>query len=209
MDFAEFPKIARLSRDVVVTEKIDGTNAQVFIRELPDDEVMPTDTPLVAVVGRLLLYAGSRSRWVTPKDDNYGFAAWVVAQADELSRLGAGAHFGEWWGRGIQRNYSQTERRFSLFNVNRWGDASVRPACCNVVPTLYAGPLEEHGVMKGVKAALHRLQNEGSVAAPGFMKPEGIVIFHPQGNVAFKKTFDKDDAGKGREPIASELTRAA
>jgi hypothetical protein len=27
--FAEFPKLHRLSRDMIVTEKIDGTNAQV------------------------------------------------------------------------------------------------------------------------------------------------------------------------------------
>ena len=30
-EFREFPKIARLSRNMVVTEKIDGTNAQIFI----------------------------------------------------------------------------------------------------------------------------------------------------------------------------------
>jgi hypothetical protein len=32
--------------------------------------------------------------------------------------------------------------------------------------------------------------------APGFMKPEGIVVYHIQGNVAFKKTFEKDNTGK-------------
>lgn len=42
----------------------------------------------------------------------------------------------------------------------------------------------------------------GSVASPGFMKPEGVVIYHAQANVLFKKTFEKDDAGKGKEPIA-------
>lgn len=206
MSFVEFPKIARLSRDVVVTEKIDGTNAQVAI--VPVAEVLP-DVPVVASSDEFLIYAGSRTRWITPKDDNYGFASWVFQNADELLKLGPGRHYGEWWGRGIQRNYSQTIKRFSLFNVSRWADVEVRPACCEVVPTLYSGPLEEYGVMKGVKAALHRLETEGSVAAPGFMKPEGIVVFHAQGNVAFKKTFEKDDAGKGREPVASELTRAA
>ncbi len=60
-----------------------------------------------------------------------------------------------------------------------------------------------------VPALMQTLAGHGSLAAPGFMKPEGIVIFHAQGNVAFKKTFDKDNAGKGREPIAEELTRAA
>ena len=32
-DFAGFPKIARLNRQVIVTEKIDGTNAQIRITE--------------------------------------------------------------------------------------------------------------------------------------------------------------------------------
>jgi hypothetical protein len=29
VEFAGFPKIARLSRECVITEKIDGTNAQI------------------------------------------------------------------------------------------------------------------------------------------------------------------------------------
>ena len=31
-EFIEFPKMARLSREVIVTEKLDGTNAQIFIQ---------------------------------------------------------------------------------------------------------------------------------------------------------------------------------
>jgi len=31
MEFTEFPKIARLSREVIVTEKIDGTNGCIYI----------------------------------------------------------------------------------------------------------------------------------------------------------------------------------
>jgi hypothetical protein len=31
MEFKAFPKISRFSREVVVTEKIDGTNGQIFI----------------------------------------------------------------------------------------------------------------------------------------------------------------------------------
>jgi hypothetical protein len=37
----------------------------------------------------------------------------------------------------------------------------------------------------------------GSKAAPGFMKPEGIVVFHVAGNVGFKKTIEKDEEPKG------------
>jgi hypothetical protein len=62
---------------------------------------------------------------------------------DDLLTLGPGRHFGEWWGAGIQRRYGLTEKRFSLFNVTRWGEA--RPACCHVVPTLYRGPFSDDG----------------------------------------------------------------
>lgn len=208
MEFREFPKIARFSREVVVTEKIDGSNAQVFIRELPDDEVMPTDTPIVAARGRMLLYAGSRNRWITPQADNFNFAQWVRDNADDLVNLGPGHHYGEWWGSGIQRGYGlpKGEKRFSLFNVARWARESDRPECCHVVPVL-----KRADGLDGLNVGwiMDELEICGSQAAPGFKKPEGIVIFHAQGNVAFKKTFEKDDAGKGREPVASELTRAA
>lgn len=68
-DFIPFPKMARLSREIIVTEKLDGTNAQICIGE--DGTIR----------------AGSRSRWITPQDDNYGFARWVEAHADELREL--------------------------------------------------------------------------------------------------------------------------
>jgi hypothetical protein len=188
--FTEFAKIARLSRDIVITEKIDGTNAQVYIRELPDDEVMPTDTPIVAVRGKLLLYAGSRSRWITPTEDNFGFAAFVRDCADELSMLGPGRHYGEWWGAGIQRRYGLSEKRFSLFNTHRW--AMGAPDCCRVVPVLYRGPFSEAKITE----ALAQLSENGSCAAPGFMKPEGIIIYHTAANMYFKKTILKDDEPK-------------
>lgn len=172
MKFQEFPKIARLSREIVVTEKIDGTNAQVCITE--DREVL----------------AGSRSRWVTPDNDNFGFAAWVRDHVDELRELGEGRHFGEWWGAGIQRRYGLTEKRFSLFNTFRWGAA--RPACCHVVPVLYQGPFSTETVDKMIQG----LSDNGSVASPGFMKPEGVIVFHSAGNVSFKKTIERDDAPK-------------
>lgn len=121
--FVEFPKIARFNREVIVTEKIDGTNAQILVNDTGDE-----------VVG-----VGSRTRWISPKDDNHGFAGWVQKNKEELLRLGPGSHFGEWWGAGIQRTYGLKEKRFSLFNVSRWEHD--RPACCGVVPVL---SLERH-----------------------------------------------------------------
>jgi len=173
----EFPKISRLNREIICTEKIDGSNAQVYIDDTGER-----------------IYAGSRTRWVQPGDDNFGFAAWVNKNEDELLKLGPGSHFGEWWGAGVgsARSYGLKEKRFSLFNVKRWSNDS-KPACCHVVPILHEGLFAEtsfHDIM-------NQLEVGGSVAAPGFMKPEGIVVFHTHSGALFKMTLDKHDQAKG------------
>lgn len=175
MEFEEFPKMARLSRRIIITEKIDGTNAQVLITE--DGEMR----------------FGSRTRWLTPDDDNFGFAKWATENAHHLRKLGPGRHFGEWWGAGIQRRYGLDDKRFSLFNTVRW-NTEERPACCGVVPVLY------DGIWTGEEPfeMLEYLRREGSQAAPGFMKPEGIVVFHVAGRVGFKKTLDRDEEHKSQ-----------
>ena len=172
MEFEPFPKMARLSREIIVTEKIDGTNAQIFIGE----------------DGSFLV--GSRTRWITPEMDNHGFARWAFENRDALMELGPGRHFGEWWGSGIQRRYGLNEKRFSLFNVTRWGEE--RPACCHVVPLLHQGEFSQ----LAINDALSKLESEGSVAAPGFMKPEGVAVYHVAARVGFKKTIEKDDVPK-------------
>jgi len=176
-EFIPFPKIARFSRGVIVTEKIDGTNASVFISE---------DSSLVL--------AGSRNRWLTVEQDNFNFARWVAEHREELLKLGPGHHFGEWWGSGIQRGYGLKERRFSLFNTSRWlRGETPPPACCSVVPELWTGRLDDFRPLEVLEA----LRVAGSSAAPGFMRPEGVVIWHSAGRLGFKKTFEKDDEGKG------------
>lgn len=171
IDFVAFPKISRFNRGVVVTEKIDGTNAQVYVNAAGDRA-----------------WAGSRTRWITPQEDNHGFARWVAEHHDELLKLGPGSHFGEWWGRGIQRNYGLAEKRFSLFNTSRWGRDEARPACCHVVPVLWEGLITELCAAE----VLRKLAEGGSRAVPGFKDPEGIVIFHTAGNSLYKMTIDGD-----------------
>lgn len=196
-EFRGFPKIARFSRPVIVTEKIDGTNAQVFIGE--DGEFL----------------TGSRNRWITPDDDNYGFSRWAHEHKEELLTLGPGQHFGEWWGSGINRKYGLTngERRFSLFNVTRWclhGQTpeaiptpdprviriqTVLPPCVGLVPVLWRGDFDQ----LRIDEVLDCLRAHGSYAAPGFMNPEGVVVFHMAGNVCFKKTLDNDGVPKSKQ----------
>lgn len=177
MEFQPFQKIPRLSRDCVITEKLDGTNASIYIGEN----------------GSFL--TGSRNRWITPEDDNYGFARWAHDHREELMLLGHGHHFGEWWGAGVQRGYGLKEKRFSLFNTHRWSDATVRPACCHVVPVLATGQFSS--VM--AEGVIETLREVGSHAAPGFMDPEGIIIFHEASKTLFKKTVKGDEEGKHQE----------
>jgi hypothetical protein len=211
-EFKPFPKLPRLSRETIITEKIDGTNASIFIthhdKRNPDLDVLKAVT---AITPEFLIYAGSRTRWITPQDDNYGFACWVQDHALELAQLGPGHHFGEWWGNGIQRGYGLKEKRFSLFNTQRWAlhgtepkaiptadprivrTQDVLPPCVGLVPVLYQGEFDtQHAYF-----CLNMLRKDGSFAVPGFMRPEGIVVFHVAGNVGFKKTIEKDHAPKG------------
>jgi hypothetical protein len=146
-EFQAWPKIPRWENETyVITEKIDGTNGCIVVTEHGD------------------IFAQSRSRILDESSDgdNYGFCKWVNGNKDELLTLGVGHHFGEWWGRGIQRNYAMTERVFSLFNI--WMPEI--PECVRKVPV----------IEKTLEKAHARLNELGSQAAPGFMNPEGLVL---------------------------------
>ena len=195
MEFEAFPKIPRYRRPIVITEKLDGTNAQVAIEIVPNEWVDANYILSTLVVNgvKYNIYAGSRNRWLHADDDNYGFAKWVIDNQFELVEgLGEGRHFGEWWGQGIQRGYGLDHKRFSLFNTGRWLGNPDKPECCHVVPVLFAG---DHANFV-TESALELLYEEGSQAAPGFMNPEGIVVYHTAGRNLYKVTLD-GDAAKG------------
>lgn len=174
--FVPWPKIPRLSRNIVVTEKIDGTNASIHIDEITGE-----------------FRAASRTRYIQPENDNYGFARWAYEHKDELvALLGPGSHFGEWWGPGIQRGYGLKNKQFSLFNTHRWSGLPLQGGLVNCVPILYTGPFSEAAIL----GSLEELGQRGSAASPGFMRPEGIVIYHEAGKYLFKKTFEGDEGGK-------------
>lgn len=196
--FQAFPKIPRLKRDCIITEKIDGTNAHLHIftdEDLEQEEAARQfDTvsaiPIIARVGALNIAAASRSRYLetgVKRSDNFGFAAWVKDHAEDLATLGLGRHYGEWWGQGIQRGYGLTEKRFTLFNPDRYKDL------WPTVPVLYQGPFST-GI---VDSLVYDLQQQGSVAAPGFMKPEGVVVYLTSSRSLYKVTVEGDAAPKG------------
>lgn len=217
MYFVKFPKIPRLSRDCCITEKIDGSLGQINIRFAVPYDVdnqlnfeFGYDTQVDTPAGMMYIRAGSKNQWIDHGTyDHFEFGAWVYQNAHELIKLGPGAHFGEVWGVGIQRGYGQPGRRFSLLNTGRWAGpatrpfgpnviidinpATIPPVCCDVVPTLYVGPFNTT-VVDGVLSALAEY---GSVAAPGFMDPEGVVIYHTALDNYFKKTIKNDFEHKG------------
>lgn len=172
-EFRSFPKIARLSRECIITEKINGTNAQIKIRE-----------------GQIVSI-GSRNRFLTEQNDNFGFARWVGQNQEELLKLGDGIHYGEWWGFGIQRGYGLFERRFSLFRVPK--NLVELPQCVSVVPKLWEGIFDS----RQIECILEKLKLTGSHASPGFKDPEGIVIYHKAAGIMFKKTLENDEKPKG------------
>lgn len=198
MEFTPYPKTPRLKRDIVITEKLDGTNAQVVIEKT---NVYPSDPENVIVRqdtsdgnALLVMRVGSRTRWITPgkTTDNYGFAAWCGENADELFKLGEGQHFGEWYGQGIQRGYGLDHRRFALFNTARWGAHNPNtPKCCEAVPVLATCGMEQ------VSHVMEALGAEGSIAVPGFMNPEGIIVYHTASKQNFKVLFENDHLPKG------------
>jgi hypothetical protein len=70
------------------------------------------------------------------------------------------------------------------------------------VPVLYEGPAvildswggERHRCM--VSEVLDTLRISGSQAAPGFMDPEGVIVFHTASRTLYKKTIKDDEVPK-------------
>lgn len=191
MEFKEFDSIEILESLSVLSEKIHGTNAQIAIS---DDGTE--------------IFAGSRNRWVTPEDDNYGFANWVYPNKDALIKLlGPGRHFGEWYGAGIGPGYGLTEKRFALFNTHRWTKAKADGLLLDrmdVVPVLYSGVFTP----TIVRETMDKLRASGSVLVPGYMRPEGVVVFFTRTQTFFKQVFEKETwdkrEKKDRPPVDSE-----
>lgn len=164
VEFRTWPKIPRnKGGTVTITEKIDGTNACVIVR---DDELVGIQ---------------SRTRLIQPGDDNMGFAFWAVQNAESLVELGEGYHYGEWAGPGIQKNpHMLTEKTFFLFNTFR--PQETLPDCVKQVPVLYQGAGSSE-VTNQVMADLW-----ASASAAGYI-PEGVIIYNHDTRTYMKDTF--------------------
>lgn len=188
LEFKAWPKIPRdTDEEIVITEKIDGTNACVIV----EDGV---------VVG-----AQSRKRLITPEQDNMGFARWVEEHKDELASLGDGYHYGEWAGPGIQKNrHKLKQKEFFLFNTHKWDDNPDKPKCCSIVPIQFQAklPCEETDIQtveEAIKYVMYLLDLFGSQASYQCVngkldgengKPEGVVVYYRKTDRMVKHTFE-------------------
>lgn len=208
IEFKAWPKTPRLFREIVITEKIDGTNSAVIIEEINPELDYQDDPFILATVDRdgdlYAVAAQSRNRLLLPgkTTDNYGFAGFVRKNAEELfDLLGPGRHYGEWWGKGIQKRYQNAHpqiRGFALFNTAKHKDLHVwlpgdggLDVLVEPVHILYQGPYSD----QAVRATLEQLQKYGSWTSP-LDSAEGIVVFHTQSRQTYKVTLDGNDAGK-------------
>jgi RNA ligase len=172
-EFKTFPKIQPIGKlYMTITQKLHGTNAQILIEEYPNQVIMSV---------------GSRTRWLSLDDDNYGFARWAYEnQAQLVEKLGLGRHFGEWCGAGINNGEGLTEKTLCLFNHQRWAGKDL-PKNVTTVPVLYHGKCD----INKVDAVMNDLREQGSRLVPGFMHPEGVVI--EVGGEFYKRVFDPED----------------
>jgi hypothetical protein len=222
--FQAYPKTPRLNREVVVTEKIDGTNSGIHVvlaSEVMSEEREPAifsssanmveylkihypRYQYVTVDGvNFAVAAQSRNRLIFPgkTTDNHGFAGWVYDNAETLVQtLGPGLHIGEWWGRGIQGRYQMDRRVFSLFNVTRWAHLATESPLesLSVVPELWRGIFNT----QEIHAVVAELRIAGSYAAPGCMRPEGVIIRHSASGQVYKVLLEGDDVSKTERGVS-------
>lgn len=175
--FQKFNKIEQFKRmNVLVTTKINGTNSAIYVYK-------------DAKTGELDLKTASRTRFIIPEDDNYGFARFVQDNKQEfIESLGEGVHFGEWAGNGINSGEGLDHKELFLFDVYRYKDKTL-PKNVRTVPILYHGEYS-----KGIIESLAEdLKKNGSKIVEGFMRPEGMVIQFSGTNHRYKYVFDAEE----------------
>ena len=99
--FQRWPDIESLGNVVKAARRCGGTSLVVTYR--PKIKLHGTNAA-VRVAADGAVTAQSRTRDITPDDDNYGFAAWVEGKADSFRWLAKGQEaifYGEWCGHGI------------------------------------------------------------------------------------------------------------
>lgn len=169
-DHQMFPKIPRLQKvNVVITEKLDGTNAVIWLS--PDKSEMKV---------------GSRNRWVgdSKLEDNSGFYQFCQENKEYLMRLHPGFNYGEFMGPKIQGNrYELEKKELYLFDTRRAGEFEDTNTI-KVVPHLMTTPLDD------LPEHLSKYNNMKSTLNPK-ANAEGVMLYFTELNKYIKVIYDK------------------
>lgn len=189
VEFKTWPKIPRIKGlPVVITEKIDGTNACVIVE----------NGEVVGCQSRNNLLAHNNTGELTIYQDNMGFAQWVLRNKESLKDLGDGHHYGEWAGPGIQNNpHKLGAKRFFLFNTGRWNNEN-KPHVCDVVPVLHRGSYDVtiiNDTMSELECGFNIGQLCPNTGPSTYSFAEGIIIYFESLNTYAKHTL-KSPEGK-------------
>jgi hypothetical protein len=208
MEFKSFGKIDYFENlKMTITQKVNGTNSLVCI--YIDEKTGNPD-----------IKCGNRYRWITPDNDNHGFAAHVYAHREEfIEKLGLGRHYGEWAGKGINSGEGLDCRNFYLFNHWHFGEKfkaqfenpelKLLPPNTYVVPVLasyfiYKAFNYKTDVGDAIDKWLFWLKQGSRLhGAKGFKRPEGIVV--QIGSQYFKHVFEKEDTKWHKAPKKPKL----
>jgi hypothetical protein len=187
MEFKSFPDVKQLGKAAItITQKLHGTNAQILVYEVYEKPEIGDDPNAPAAYD---VMAGSRNRWLTVDDDNFGFAKFVQEnKAEIIEKLGPGTWYGEWAGPGINSGEGLKEKVFALFDVLRV-DGRPLPVRVVTVPLLYEGSF----TTEAIDAAFQDLKTNGSRLVPGYMSPEGVVVHLLGTSHRFKKVFKPEE----------------
>ncbi len=170
----KFPKIPRVEKvEVIITEKLDGTNALIYIDDNGD------------------MKFGSRNRWLTEDSDNHGFYTFCMKNKDMLARLGRGYHYGEFIGSGIARQYGFTngERKLYMFDarlVDRELGDNIK-----VVPILKQATLHDMTGLFDLRDYINPSTTVRESTINKDTRMEGVMIFLTHLNKYIKVIYDK------------------
>lgn len=213
---SDWPTIPRLTESLIVTEKLDGVFGKIHISDYPPSTYTSDHTVTKTPDGRaFIVTAATRDFKLKHDTDYFGFREWVYAHAQSLAMiLGPGDHFGEWWGGGIRRGYGlpDGDRRFSLFDFNRWSSM--------IGQTLEMTEVDEIRVVPIIttlssfdSSDIHRLldllRRTGSYAEVGYKPAEGVVIYNTDGLPVVKAVLKDDRPKLLDKPAIEDAVRRA
>ncbi len=196
-EFHKYFKIPRIENETfTISEKIDGSNGLIYVHHARFDDVKKG-------VDRSYILAGSRSKWLIDDGsktwDNHGFGSWVEENEEDLYSLDEGYHYGEWYGKGINRGYGLLDKRFMLFNYGRYAE-KLRLADSGLlfnmptkvqVETVFHHNVKFEQLFQIIAEVRYHLTHDGSKHVQGYIKPEGLIVRSELSGKLWKVIIDK------------------